>query len=36
MINPYPAEMWCPFIAKEDIIAKSQFEDIFFLKWFNK
>lgn len=36
IINPYPAEMWCPFIAEEDIIAKSQFEDIFFLKWFNK
>ena len=36
IINPYPAEMWCPFIAEEDIIAKSQFEDLFFLKWFNK
>ncbi len=34
IINPYPVEMWCPFIAKEDLIVKSQLEDIFFLKWF--
>lgn len=34
IINPYPVEMWCPFIAKEDLVVKSQLEDIFFLKWF--
>lgn len=34
IINPYPVEMWCPFIAKEDLIIKSQLEDVFFLKWF--
>lgn len=34
LLNPYPVEMWSPFIAEEDLVIKSQLEDLFFLKWF--
>lgn len=36
LINPYPAQMWCPFVSRDQIQTVSQIDNLFFMDWFRK
>ncbi len=36
LIDPYPAQMWCPFVAREDIQQVNMVETLFLWRIFNK
>ena len=36
LINPYPAQMWCPFVSRDQIQTVSQIDNLFFMDWFKK
>lgn len=36
IVNPYPAQMWCPFVSREQIQTVSQIDHLFFMDWFQK
>lgn len=35
IINPYPVNMWCPFVQLENITKINVIDTIFFMKWFD-
>lgn len=36
LINPYPAQVWCPFVSRGQIQTISQIDNLFFMDWFKK